>query len=289
MRSLLFEIPIGSARIPIRSYGVMAAIGFLVALVVMRRLARKSNLSEQLAYDLWFAGFLGGFLGARIWYVIQFWSEQFAQDPKQVFAVTSGGLVWYGGVIGALVCIFAVARYRRQPLLRCFDLITPPGALGLAFGRVGCFFNGCCFGGVSNVPWAVRFPKGSPAYLHQLYTHQIEPDAACSLPVHPTQLYSCVCSLVLFVVVYHYYFKRKHPGQVLALWLLLYAPVRVFLEWLRDDIQPGLLGMTPAQLLGIVAAIAAGVAFVVLQKKPGRTPVVLPDGRKESPREKKKA
>lgn len=279
MKSLLFEIPIGGWRIPIRGYGVMAALGFIFALLVMRKLARRSGMKEQFVYDLWFAGFIGGWLGARIWYVIQFWSEQFADHPWQVFAVTSGGLVWYGGILGAMVAVIGFLRLKRRSILAHLDLIAPAGALGLAFGRVGCFLNGCCFGRTTDLPWGVRFPKtgvipyelpdgslfyeptGSPAFVHQFQKHLVTTEDAWSLPVHPTQIYASLYALVLFGIMYWYYGRRKAPGQVFAVYLLLYAPMRIFFEWLRDDVPPALAGLTPAQVMSIGVMIFGAALF----------------------------
>jgi len=285
MKSLLFEIPIGDWRIPIRGYGVMAALGFVFALLVMRKLARKSGMKEQFVYDLWFAGFIGGWLGARIWYVIQFWSEQFADDPWQVFAITSGGLVWYGGIIGATVAVIGLLRVKRKSILGYLDLTMPAGALGLAFGRVGCFLNGCCFGRTTDLPWAVRFPKtgvipyelpdgsiyyeaaGSPVFRHHFVKHLVTIEDAWSLPVHPTQIYASLYALFLFAILYWYYGRRKAPGQVFAVGLMLYAPMRFFFEWLRDDVPPALAGLTPAQVMSIGLVIFGAALFAYTGKR----------------------
>ena len=285
MKSLLFDIPIGGWRIPIRGYGVMAALGFVLALLVLRRLARKSGMKEQFVYDLWFAGFIGGWVGARIWYVVQFWSETFAEDPWQIFAIQSGGLVWYGGILGAMVAVIGLLRMKRESILAHLDLIAPAGALGLALGRVGCFLNGCCFGRPTDLPWGVRFPKtgkvayeladgsiiyeptGSPAFVHHFHQRLVTINDDWSLAVHPTQIYAALGALALFAMVYWYYGRRKAPGQVFAIYLMLYAPMRFFFEWLRDDVPAALLGLTPAQVMSIGLVVFGAALFAYAGKR----------------------
>ncbi|MFH0964357.1 MAG: prolipoprotein diacylglyceryl transferase [Planctomycetota bacterium] len=262
MHSLLFQINTPWFAIPIRAYGVMAALGFLFALVVILRLARKSGLPREFAYDLWFAAFIGGFLGARIWYVVQYWNTDFAGHPLGVFAITSGGLVWYGGIIGGVLGAVFVARRHRRPLLFALDLSIAPATLGLAFGRIGCFLNGCCFGGTTHLPWAVRFPPVSPAFLHQVDQGLIGPDAFSSLPVHPTQLYESAFAFLLFALLYWYSGRRPRTGRAFAVFLLLYPPARIFFEWLRDDIPPWFWGMTPAQVTSVLGVLLGVLLFL---------------------------
>ena len=269
MRSLLFEIkiPWTELAIPIRSYGVLAAVGFLFGLWVMLRLAEKSGTKKELAYDVWFGAFVGGWAGARVWYVVQYWGEQFAENPWSVFAITSGGLVWFGGVIGAFIAVAVVARMRGAALLRVLDLAAPPAALGLAFGRIGCFLNGCCYGRITDVAWAVRFPQGSPAFHHHVELGAIGAGDAWSAAMHPTQLYASLWALALFGVLTWYTFRRRATGQVFALLLLLYSPMRIFFEWLRDDVPAAALGMTPAQITSILMFVAGVALFAAAGRR----------------------
>jgi len=111
-------------------------------------------------------------IGARAFYVIEYWKnferDNLADTISAVLNITEGGLVVFGGLIGALGAILFFARKHKLPLLPLADMATPGMMLGLAFGRIGCFFNGCCFGDVCDAPWAVEFPVNTPPYVRQV-------------------------------------------------------------------------------------------------------------------------
>ena len=169
--------------LPIRGYGVMVMLGVVgaVALAVYR--GRSYGVDPELVYSLALWLFIGGIAGARAFYVIEYWRDQFvvhnADGSFNLFAtlgavinIPQGGLVVYGAWIGgALAGIFFVRRY-RLPMLRLGDLVAPSLMVGLALGRIGCFLNGCCFGSTCDLPWAVRFPPQSPPYQRQLAQEQ---------------------------------------------------------------------------------------------------------------------
>ena len=127
-------------------------------------------------------------------------------------------------------------RWKRQPILTVIDAVSPATIIGLAFGRVGCFLNGCCFGRVTDLRWAVCFPRFggcerfhaalaqqfSPAFQYQVNTLGLDPDLPASLPVHPTQLYSLVNAVIVFLLLTAYYRHRKRPGEVFLLMLVLF-------------------------------------------------------------------
>ncbi len=179
-------VPLG---LPIRGYGVMMLLGVIsgVALAVYR--AWRMGVDPEVIFSLTFWMFLAGITGARLFYVVQNWAE-FAKlradrsiDWGATFGatlnVTQGGLVVYGSVIGGVAAALIFLRRRKLPVLAIGDLIAPSMLLGLALGRVGCFLNGCCFGGVCEAPHPLSFlavsfpdkcPPGemeSPPYLHQ--------------------------------------------------------------------------------------------------------------------------
>jgi len=164
----------GGSGLPIRGYGsvLLVAVASAVGLAAWR--GRRLGLDPEVVFSLSFWIFVPGILGARAFFVIEYWGD----IPKETLGemlgamvnVTQGGLVVYGSVIGgALGLIAFVVRY-KMPLLATFDLMTPSLLLGMAIGRLGCLLNGCCFGGVCDLPWAITFPASptaSPAYRHQ--------------------------------------------------------------------------------------------------------------------------
>jgi phosphatidylglycerol:prolipoprotein diacylglycerol transferase len=160
--------------LPIRGFGSMVLVGAVagVGLAVYR--ARNVGVSHELILSLAFWMFVFGMIGGRLFYVIEYWDRSFSGQslPQTLLAILNfpaGGLVIYGALFGGLAAFLWFGRAYKLPPLAMADLIAPSLVVGLAFGRIGCFLNGCCFGGPAEVPWAVTFPQGSPPYEDQLF------------------------------------------------------------------------------------------------------------------------
>lgn len=163
--------------LPIRGYGAMllAAVVSAVALAAWR--ARRRGIDVELIYTLSFWAFVPGILGARLFYVVQKWPQDFAPVYQQqglvalfgsLVDIAQGGIVFYGSLIGGVLGLAVFLYKYKMPLLATIDLVTPSLMLGLAVGRLGCFLNGCCYGGACDLPWSVSFPAGSPPHVHEL-------------------------------------------------------------------------------------------------------------------------
>jgi phosphatidylglycerol:prolipoprotein diacylglycerol transferase len=175
----------------------------------------------------------------------------------EVLMVQHGGLVYYGGLIGASVACVVFARQRKIGLWRLADILAPGVALGSFFGRWGCLMNGCCYGKPTTMPWGIQFPVG-----HETYPHY----------VHPTEIYDSLLNLALFAFLAWFYKRRKFDGQVFGLYLICYAVLRSFVELFRGDYPPSDLvagRITPAQLVS-AGILAAGVLLLCLLRG-GRT------------------
>jgi len=270
VRRILFEIPLPYGRyLPIHSFGVMVALGFLAALWVALDRGRREKLAETVIWDVWTGGLLGGVAGARLLYVIEQW-DFFAQAPLQAFAIWRGGLVWYGGLAGAVLTVLVYLRYKRQSIPTAIDAVTPATMIGLAFGRIGCFLNGCCFGRVTDLPWGISFPRFggsaqfhaalakqfSPPFAYQVDKMDLDPNLPASLPVHPTQLYSSAAAIVVFLLLTSYYPRRKRPGEVFWLMLVLYGIGRFLIEAVRTNPRVW-MGLSLAQVMSLVAVPVA--------------------------------
>ncbi len=160
------------AGLPIRGYGVMLMLGVVSAMAIAMFQCEKAGLSRESFFSLATWTVVAGMLGARVFYVVQKWSElgDSLQDKLwKALQVTEGGLVVYGSVIGGLIAIALWSRRNRFSLLLIADCVTPAFFIGLAFGRIGCLFNGCCYGGLceTSLP-SITFPSGSPAYMDQM-------------------------------------------------------------------------------------------------------------------------
>jgi phosphatidylglycerol:prolipoprotein diacylglycerol transferase len=157
--------------LPIRGYGTMLLLAVLSggALAVWRGYRVGIDPDSMLSLVFW--GFLPGIIGARVYYVVTHWDEfqrpTLMQTLGEIINITQGGLVVYGALIGGMLGFGWFLLKYKLPLLLLLDVLTPGMLLGLAVGRLGCFLNGCCFGGVCDLPWAVRFPMGSPPYVQQ--------------------------------------------------------------------------------------------------------------------------
>jgi phosphatidylglycerol:prolipoprotein diacylglycerol transferase len=254
--------------IPLRifGYGLMMVLGFLAGIALAQwRAKRLGGSAETVAY-LGLLALLGGVIGARLAYVIENYQHFAHAPPAEMLNITSGGLIYYGGVVLAVAAILGYLRAKRLPIRRYLDIIAPSLMLGLAFGRAGCLLNGCCFGGVCRADWplATRFPMyprplikvpdaagefspgteaPSPPYAYQVRTERITPDPRL-LDEHG-----------------HLIPPREMDEQQLALAL-------------RQESAP----VKPAQALGIVnALILTGIllAFTRLRRRDGQVFVLM--------------
>ncbi len=255
--------PFVPSWLPLHSYGMFVALGFLSAALIARRRAKTCGLPPDSMIDLALWAIVAGVAGGRLFYVIEFYKTQFSHAPLwYVFALNKGGLVFYGGFItGTLACAWYVYRH-KLPVLRTLDVVASVVMLGLAFGRLGCFSAGCCWGRPTQAWCGIVFPKGAPAYH--------DTGISYLTPLIPSQLISSFNAFVLFLIlsaVYHWF--RRKEGLVAALLLILYPINRFWLETLRGDTaQPGALSI--AQKISIPACIAGVVLLIWVLRRPAR-------------------
>jgi phosphatidylglycerol:prolipoprotein diacylglycerol transferase len=189
------------------------------------------------------------------------------RDCLAVLKVWRGGLAFYGGFIFAAAFGLYYARKHRLGMWKMADLAAPWIALGLALTRMGCFLNGCCFGKVCDLPWAVHFPRGSAVHEVQVNAHLIAPGAA-ALPVHPTQLYLAALNLLTFFLLYLVLRKRKRFDGSLFAWLLIFKGVfRSIVEVWRDDDRGVMFGWLSTSQLLSVPLVALGI-WLLLRARP---------------------
>jgi phosphatidylglycerol:prolipoprotein diacylglycerol transferase len=265
MRQILFEVP--GVGVKVFGYGLMLFLAFIGSMNIAAWRARREKMDPELIYDMALYVFIGGLIGARGFYVLQYWGDR-VTSFWEIFEIWKGGIVLYGSILGGTVG-FLFYRWRRWfPLLPMLDAIAPALAFGIAVGRLGCFLNGCCYGDACGLPWAVRFPKHSPPWVTEVARNQIPPDADFSLWLHPTQIYSAIDGLVLFLLLMAFYPLRKRDGQVVGLLLLTYPVTRFLIEYLRNDEGVFAAGMTVSQSIS-VGLLAFGLAYwVALSRQP---------------------
>ncbi|MFO0959791.1 MAG: prolipoprotein diacylglyceryl transferase [Isosphaeraceae bacterium] len=247
MQQILFRIP--GLGLPIFGYGLMLFLAFLGSMQLAAWRARREGLDRELVLDLALYLFVGGLVGARLFYVIQKWGTQI-HSVWEAFKIWEGGIVLYGSLIGAAVAFFLYRALRPFPLRPYLDCLAPSMALGVALGRIGCFLNGCCYGDLCEIPGlGVSFPAGSAPWDQQVYAGLIGKDAARSLPVHATQLYSALDGFLLLALLNAFYPLRRRDGEVMGMLLLAYPVGRFLIEYLRNDEPAIVLGMTISQAI----------------------------------------
>ncbi len=257
MRQILFEIP--GTPIKVFGYGLMLFFAFIGSMNIAARRAKREQIDPEIVYDMAFFVFVGGLIGARLFYVVQYWGVK-VRTFWEIFEIWNGGIVLYGSILGGTAAFFLYRMRRNFPLLPMLDVIAPALAFGIAIGRIGCFLNGCCYGDVCSLPWAVEFPKNSPPWDSEVSRNLIPPSAESSLPLHPTQLYSTIDGLILMTLLLAYFPIRKRDGQVMGLLMLTYPISRFLIEQLRNDEGIFFAGMTISQVISL-GIFASGLVF----------------------------
>jgi phosphatidylglycerol---prolipoprotein diacylglyceryl transferase len=269
--------------VPLHTYGLLIATAFLVAIWLAGRTAERAGLDKDKVTDLSFWLLLSGMVGSRILFIIVNWDD-YAKDPLSVLAFWKGGLVFYGGFIGATVLAFFYMRRHKMEFLAYADALVPSVSIGHAIGRLGCFAAGCCWGGACDPHFALaaRFPPDSLAYQSQLGHGLIHAGALFSIPIHPTQLYESFGELLIFTTLTFWRSRKRFNGEILALYLMLYAPLRSIVETLRGDEERGrvfnFLGtwargawwnLSTSELISL-GIFGAGVTLFALQSRAAR-------------------
>jgi phosphatidylglycerol---prolipoprotein diacylglyceryl transferase len=258
MRQVLFTIPVfGGVRV--FGFGAMIVLAFISSTWLACWRARREKLDPEVVMDMSFWVVFFGMVGARLFYCFEYWGVEI-NSLRDVLQYWKGGIVFYGGVVGSAIAFLIYRKLRPFPLRPYMDVLAPSIAVGIFFGRLGCFLNGCCFGDTCQFPWAVSFPQPSPPWLQQVQLGLIPRDAAWSLPIHPTQIYSAIDGLVLLGLLSAYYpFRRRH-GEVMALLMVTYPVSRFLIEYLRNDEGAFFAGLTISQTIS-VALMLTGLAF----------------------------
>jgi phosphatidylglycerol:prolipoprotein diacylglycerol transferase len=230
----------------ITSFGVLVAAGALVGMQIFARELARRRLPEA-AWNAALAGVIGGFVGAKVIWTIEFAGS--APWPDLLFS--RGGLSWFGGFIGGVgTGLFMLRRY-RVPLIAGLAAATPALAVGHAIGRIGCFFVGDDYGRPSDLPWAVAFPEGLPP---------------TAVPVHPTQLYETFALLPLAALLIRWRRNGVADRIVFARYLMLAGTIRFLIEFVR--VNAPVLG--PFTLAQIIAACLVLLGVAVMATPPAR-------------------
>ena len=278
------------AGVPVRGYGVMLLLAAAAGTWLSIRRGRRAGYDADTILALGLEVFLWGIVGARLFHVIEY-HDQFFPPGRSLLSglpgvlnVAAGGLTVFGSIPTAALAAWRFAVRRGLSLPRLADCIAPGLLLGLAIGRIGCFLNGCCYGGPCDLPWAVRFPPDSPPWLDQAARGMI-PAAlvgarSWSLPIHPAQLYATIDAAILAWLAVAFTPLAKRDGAVFALTLTLHPISRFLLEMIRIDEAPALgTPFSISQVVSIILlALAAGLWWWISRQPPRRPWDGTPDG-----------
>jgi phosphatidylglycerol:prolipoprotein diacylglycerol transferase len=221
MHPILFRI----GPLNVYSWGFMVALGFLAGLAVFLHYGKRESIKEGTILDLFMYVVISAIVGARLFYVAAFF-DNYRGNLISIFYVNQGGLVFIGGLCGAVVAALLYVRYHKVNVWKLLDAGSPATMLGYAVGRIGCYLNGCCYG---------------------MKIFGIE---------QPTQIYSSISGLIIFYILVRLYEKKRYDGQVFFLALLLYSTYRFLLEFLRYS-PVHIFVFTPNQLLVLLIFIAS--------------------------------
>lgn len=219
----MYPVLLKYGPIHIFTYGFFLALAFLSAIYIGGREAERQGLNRSQFYDMCFYTVVGAIVGSRLLYVILEYPI-FLAHPLKIFALWEGGLVFHGGVVGALIAAFWYMRRHALPWRQFLDSLALGMPIGQALGRVGCFMAGCCYGAPSNLPWAVTFTN---------------PETLCPLriPLHPSQLYEALLCLGVFGILYALRTRKRFQGQLVLTYFCLAGLVRFVTEFFRNPVD----------------------------------------------------
>lgn len=252
---------------PITSFGVFMFLAFLTGGVILRAEMARVELEADKAWDILFMAVVGGVLGAKIYYILLNY-PQLMENPRSLI-FSRGGMVWYGGFLGALGLILWEVRRSKLPLGRMADVTAPALAIAYGVGRIGCLLVGDDYGRPTASWVGIKFPQGTPpTRVDALESHfgiQVDPalieQFGQVVPVHPTQIYEIGLSVAIFLILWQLRSHRHRLGFVWMVWMILAGAERLLVEVVRVKDDRFFGPMTLAQVLSL-ALITAGIIGV---------------------------
>ncbi len=252
MHPILIEF--GFLNLQIFTYGLLVATGFFSGILLAAHLGKQEGLDQKKILDLCFYIVIAALVGSRILYLIVEY-RYFVANPMEVLKFWKGGLVFYGGVIGAGLTVWYYLSKHKLPLWQVADILAPSLTIGHAVGRWGCFFAGCCYGKPTDSAWGVIFTD--PKSL-----------APLNVPLHPTQIYLSVNLLIIFGILMWLRKRKTFDGQVFWVYGILYSIGRFIIEFFRGDDRGYAIDevLSTSQFIGIFTLIFSIYMLVRLSK-----------------------
>lgn len=236
-----FPILFDFGMIKIYSWGVMIILAFLISFFLFSKKAKQQKISKEHIYGLLFFALIGVIIGSRLMYIILNFN-QFHTNPISIFSINEGGFISYGGLIGSIILAKIYSIRSNLEFIKILNIAAPYITLGFAIGRLGCFLNWCCYGIISNLPWAIK--------------------VGADFPRHPTQLYlSLIGFIIFFILIKIRNSKKEIFSKNLFLWFLIFYSITNFLiDFIR--VYPNL-----QYLSQIIELIIFLISITILIKK----------------------
>jgi len=262
----MYPVLIRIGSLAIHTYGLLLAIGVLIAFIFIYKQAKKYGLPPNKILDLAFYTIIIALLGAKIFLFIGNFSY-YIKYPKEIITMARSGGVFQGGLVFGFLFALWYLKKHKLPAWKVGDIVAPALALAHAIGRLGCFSAGCCFGRECSLPWGVTFKS---EYAHNLTGIPID------YPIHPTQLYEAILNFMNFLILFFILKRKKFDGQIFSLYLINYSIIRYFVEFYRGDhpakaylIQSSspYASLSIFQLICIITFITGIILYFFLRKK----------------------
>ncbi|MBQ7258190.1 MAG: prolipoprotein diacylglyceryl transferase [Abditibacteriota bacterium] len=245
MHADLFHI----GNLTVHAYGFFLAIGFIVGMYRMIKIAPKYNIDKNTLIDLGIYFLIAGIVGSRLLYVL---TNLSSYTLGEAFCLWKGGLSFHGAIVAGVLVGLIFSKIKKINFLTILDIVCPSVCIGYGFTRIGCFLNGCCYGIDSSMPWA----------CNMLTDHGIS-------PCEPVQLYACVISFIMFWTLTKFEFKKDKPGYVFTWYLIFYGFYRYLIEFIRHHVAGDYIFpyVTGGQLLSILMLIAGILILCIRFRK----------------------
>jgi phosphatidylglycerol:prolipoprotein diacylglycerol transferase len=249
----MYPVLLQMGNFELRSYGVIVALSFLIALWISTREAERKGLDPKLVQDFAAYALLGGILGARLYFVFFSAPGYFIEHPLEIFAVWSGGIGVIGSLIGGFIVAVWFCHKKKISLLRFGDTLVPGIALGQTVGQLACLMNGDSYGRPTDLPWAITYTD--PRSL-----------APLNIPLHPIEIYEMAAYFLVFLLVWKTRKRYSVDGFVFFTYLAGYGLARFVVDFFRGHPAMFAFGMQAAQVFGVAMILASLAGFLLLKK-----------------------
>jgi phosphatidylglycerol:prolipoprotein diacylglycerol transferase len=255
MLPVLFQV----GNFKLHSWGLLLMVGFLLALWRATANAHRYKIPKEDVWDISLIGLFGGIVGGRLAYVLLN-LETFTAKPLTIFALWEGGMTSFGGLVVGLAAGLFACRFKGVNPWDMADLAAVSLPIGYGVGRIGCFLNGCCYGAVCNLPWAMQF-----------HVHGADGTDILTPPSHPAQLYAAIASVIIYFLLLPLEKNRKFRGQIILAFGFYYGIYRFLVEYVREGATAelsGIANLTEAQVASLILSGVTAIFYLIRSRNP---------------------